>query len=43
MLSGNDVSTPVDAVVPMVSNLYTTMALDPGSDISTHLLSYMVA
>lgn len=30
MLSGDDVSTLADAVVPVVSNLYTDIALDPG-------------
>jgi hypothetical protein len=39
MLSGDDVSAPVDAVVPMFFNLYTAIALDPGSDIPAHLLS----
>ncbi len=39
MLSGDDVSTPADAVVPMFSKLYTAIALDPGSDIPAHLLS----
>ena len=42
MLSGDDVSTPADAVVPMFSNLYTAIALDPGWDIPAHLLSYVV-
>jgi hypothetical protein len=42
MLSGDDVSTLADAVVPLFSNLYTTMALDPGSHILEHLLSYVV-
>jgi hypothetical protein len=42
MLSGDDVSAPVDAVVPMFFNLYTAIALDPGSDIPVHLLSYIV-
>ena len=42
MLSGNDVSTPADVVVPMFSNLYTPTALDPGPDIPAHLLSYVV-
>ena len=39
MLSGDDVSAPVDAVMPMFFNLYTAIALDPGSDIPAHLLS----
>jgi hypothetical protein len=41
MLSGDDVSTPADAVVPLFSDLYTTIAQDPGSDIPAHLLSYV--
>ncbi len=42
MLSGDDVSAPAGAGVPMFSNLYTAIVLDPGSDIPAHLFSYMV-
>ncbi len=43
MLSGDDVSTPADMAVPMFSDLYTAITLDPGSDIPAHLLSDVVA
>ncbi len=42
MFPRDDVSTLADAVVPMVSNLYTAIALDPGSDIPAYLLGYVV-
>ena len=42
MFSADDVSTPADVVVLLFSNLYTTILLDPGSDILAHLLSYVV-
>jgi hypothetical protein len=41
MLSGGDVSTPADAVVPIFSNLYIAIALDPKSDIPAYLFSYV--